>query len=173
MGIGFLLNYVPKRLGYPKFGKALTIAFGIFILIVLVMLVFEDAMFTKKKAKRLIEEQDIELIDDFSIKNNESSWSIGDYYHTFTLEISEADKVRAINEIRVSEEFKSIGDSIVDLYWDTEDVDNGPKQIQNFETENAYIREYLSPNGDKYAPTYRRIKVFKNRNELVFEDIDY
>lgn len=49
----------------------------------------------------------------------------------------------------------------------------GPKVTQNYETENAYVREYFEPSGrEGYAPTFRRISISKTKNELIFEDID-
>ncbi|MBW4362459.1 hypothetical protein [Flavobacterium taihuense] len=39
------------------------------------------------------------------ILENKSMSSIGDYYHTFTLKISEKDKTRIINEIKSSKNF--------------------------------------------------------------------
>jgi hypothetical protein len=173
VGIGLLLYFVPKRFGYPKTGKYITIIFGLLVLTVVVMTVFEDDLFTKNDAKELIREQQIILNDNFSLEHNESMWAIGDYYHTFTLVISETDKTNAIIEIKKSENFKLVGEPISDLYFDSEDRYNGSSQTQNYETDKSFVREFFEPNGDGYAPTYRRITIDKNKNEIVFEDIDY
>lgn len=137
------------------------------------MTVFEDDLFTKNDAKELIQEQQIILNDNFSLKHNESIWAIGDYYHTFTLEISKTDKANAIIEIKQSENFKLVDEPISDLYFDSEDRHNGSSRTQNYENEKSFVREYFKPNGYGYAPTYRRITIDKNKNEIVFEDIDY
>ena len=173
VGIGLLLYFVPKKFGYQKAGKYLTIIYSLLVFAVVVFAVFEDEFFTGSNAKELVQKQGIILNDDFQLKDNESMWAIGDYYHTFTLEISEGDKINAINKIKKSENFKPLGEPISDLYFDSEDRYNGKKRTQNYETEKSFVTEYLKPNGDGYAPTYRRISVSKNNDELVFEDIDY
>jgi len=160
-------------MGYPKVSKYLTISYGLIVLSIILFIAFEDQLFSKNDAKELVEEQGIELVDEFELTNNESMSAIGDYYHTFTLQITATDKTKIINTIKGSDNFKTIGESILDLYFDTEDRYNGPKRTQNYETEDSFVREYIKPNGDGYAPTYRRIKVYKEKEELIFEDIDY
>jgi hypothetical protein len=45
--------------------------------------------------------------------------------------------------------------------------------IYRGEVIDAYVREYFQPSGQEgYAPTFRRISIYKNKNELTFEDID-
>lgn len=112
IGIGLLLYFVPKRLGYPKTAKYLTIGYGLLVLTMAFFIVFEDQLFTKNNAKDLVEEQGIELLDDFELTHNESMSAIGDYYHTFTLKISERDKQDAILKIKNSDNFKSDNGSI-------------------------------------------------------------
>jgi hypothetical protein len=173
IGLSLLFYFVPKKLGYPKTGKYLTIIFGILVLTVVFLTVFEDQLFTKGKAKELIEEQGIVLTDKFDLKENKSMSAIGDYYHTFTLEVSEQDKSKAIQIIKSSADFKKIGEPTTDLLFSSVDRYKGPKLIQNYETESAYVREYFQPSGrEGYAPTFRRISISKNKDELTFEDID-
>ena len=45
-GIGLLLYFVPKRLGYTKTAKYLTAGYGILVLTVTLFVVFEDQLFT-------------------------------------------------------------------------------------------------------------------------------
>ena len=169
--IGLLLYFIPKKLGYPKTGKVLTIIFGITIIILAGIIFFEDELFSKREARKLIEEQDIFLHDDFILKDNKSMWAPGDYYHTFTLIISNDDKDKAIDKIKASNEYKKLGQPIRDLVYETHRRHEGPKVTQNYETENEYIREYLKPNGKEYAPTFRRIRIDKKESKLIFEDI--
>ncbi len=172
IGIGFLFYYIPKKMGYPKVGKYLSGLFALAILLLVFMTIFEDQLFTKNDARKLIEEQELKLTDDFKLENNKSMWAIGDYYHTFTLTISEKDKLEAIKQIKHSDNFIKIGEPIKDLLIDIEDKYFGPKQSQNYETEISFIREYIKPNGQGNAPTYRRIIVNKKKNEMTFEEID-
>lgn len=172
IGIGLLLYFVPKRLGYPKTSKYLTFGYGLILLIIVFLIVFEDQLFTTDSTNRLVEEQGIELVDEFELVNNESMSAIGDYYHTFTLEISERDKMKAISEIKNSDNFQTVNNSIEQMLYMSDNRYFGPKVIQNYETEYAIVREYFEPSGQEgYAPTFRRISINKSKNELTFEDI--
>ncbi|MBU8883957.1 hypothetical protein KSK37_12750 [Kaistella sp. DKR-2] len=174
VGVGCLFYFVPKKLGYPKAAKYLAVGYGFLILIFALSMAFEDQFFTKKNAVELVEEQGIKLTDEFDLTENKSTSAIGDYYHTFTLKISERDKQKAITNIKSSENFKSDNRSIENLMLHP--VPNryfGNKVTQNYETENSYVREYFKPSGHEgYAPTFRRISINKANNELTFEDIN-
>ncbi|WP_073111645.1 hypothetical protein [Hymenobacter daecheongensis] len=172
IAIGCLIYFAPKKLGYPKTGKYLTIIFGLFILAAILSAVFEDQLFTNNNAKELVEEYEVLLTDKFDLKENKSMSGIGDYYHTFTLKISERDKNNAILKIKDSDNFKINNASIESLLHQQQERYFGPRVIQNYETENSYIREYFQPSGRRgYAPTFRRISISKTENELIFEDI--
>ena len=173
IGLACLLYFVPKKLGYPKTGKYLTIIFGILVLTLVLWTVFEDELFTKNNAKELVEEQQILLLDKFELQENKSTSAIGDYYHTFTLKISERDRQNAILKIKSSDNFKTDSSSIDQTLYLSDKRYFGPKVTQNYETENTYVREYFQPSGQEgYAPTFRRILISKTKNELTFEDID-
>lgn len=172
-GIFCLFYLIPKKLGYPKIGKYLAMIFGLLVLTLVLWTVFEDQLFTKDNAKELVEEQQILLVDKFELVKNESSSAIGDYYHTFTLKISERDKQNAILKIKNSDNFKTENSSIDHMLYLSNKRYFGPKVIQNYETKNTYVREYFQPSGQEgYAPTFRRISISKTENELTFEDID-
>ena len=173
VGLGCLFYFVPKKLGYPKTGKYLTLTFGILLLTLVLWTVFEDQLFTKDNAKELLEEQEILLRDKFDLKENESMSAVGDYYHTFTLKISVRDKQNAILKIKSADNFKTDNTSIDQMLYLSDQRYFGPKVTQNYVTEKTYVREYFKPSGQKgYAPTFRRISISKTKNELTFEDID-
>lgn len=171
VGLGCLFYFIPKKLGFPKTGKYLTIIFGLLILTLVLWTVFEDQLFTRDNAKELVEEQQILLVDKFELKENQSA--IGAYYHTFTLKISERDKQNAISKIKSAVNFKTNKGSIESLPYQQQNRYFGPKVIQNYEIKNSYVTEYFKPSGQKgYAPIFRRISISKSENELTFEDID-
>lgn len=172
--IGLLIYLIPKLLGYPKTAKYITMAYGLAVLILVLLTIFEDQLFTNRNAKELVEEQNIKLNDEFILLNNKSTSAIGDYYHTFTLEISDRDKKEAIFTIKNSDNFSSNSDTIdTALYMQIDNRYFGDRITQNYETEDAYVREYFEPSGKEgYAPTFRRISISKTNNELTFEDID-
>ena len=173
IGIGLLLYFVPKRLGHPKTAKYLTMGYAILVLTITLFIVFEDQLFTKNSAYKLVSEQGIELNDEFDLIHNESMSGIGDYYHTFTLRISESDKQKAITEIKNADNFQSDNSLVDHLLYSSDNRYFGPKVTQNYVTENAFVREYFEPSGQKgYAPTFRRISIDIETNELTFEDID-
>ena len=152
IGLGLLLYFVPKKLGYPKTAKYLTIVYGLFILTVVFFNVFEDKLFSKNDAKELVEEQNIKLTDNFEVINNESSSAIGDYYHTFTLKISERDRKNAITTIKNANNFKVNNDSIeAFIYHRNTDKDFGKKVIHNYEnTLNHIDKKVMHHHSDGY-----------------------
>ena len=174
IGLGLLFYFIPKKLGYPKTAKYLAIGYGLLVLAFGLYIAFEDQFFTKSNAIELVEEQGFKLTDEFDLTENKSMSAIGDYYHTFTLEISERDKQKIISIINSSENFKTDNASIENLMFQSApDRYFGKKVIQNYETENSYVREYFEPSGQEgYAPTFRRLSISKTNNELTFEDID-
>ncbi|SFI97998.1 hypothetical protein SAMN05421638_1672 [Kaistella treverensis] len=173
IGLGLLLYFIPKKFGHPKTGKYLTIIFGVFILSIVPWTAFEDQLFTTNNAKELVEEQQIFLKDKFDLQDNKSMLAIGDYYHTFTLKISARDKQNAIFKIKNSDNFKTNNSSVNQMLYLSDKRYFGPKVTQNYETSNAFVREYFQPSGQEgYAPTFRRISINKDKNELTFEDID-
>lgn len=173
IGIGLLLYFIPKKMGYPKTGKYLTIIFGFIVLSIVLLTVFEDKLFSKENAKELVEEQEILLKDKFELKENKSMSAIGEYYHTFTLKLSERDKQNAIVKIKNAYNFNDGNHFIDQTSYLSDKRYFGPKVTKNYETENAYVREYFKPSGQKgYGPTYRRISISKTNNELTFEDIN-
>jgi hypothetical protein len=173
IGIGLLFYFLPKKLGYPKIAKYLAVIFGCMVFSAGFYLVFEDLFFTKNNAKELVEEQGLILTEDFELLGNNSMSGIGDYYHTFSLKISESDKQKMILQIKSAKNFKIEKSSSKSLLlYLSENRYFGPKVTQNYETENTFNRAYFKPSGKQgYAPTFRRISISKVDNELTFEDI--
>ena len=170
--IGLLIYIIPRLIGYPKTAKILTIIYGIIVLCLILFIVLEDRFFTKKDAIKLIEEQGLSLKDEFELFDNKSSWAIGDYFHSFSIKISIQDKIRTIENIKNSDGFKKLNEPIDDLLL-SKDFDKhfGSKQVQNYENEYSYVREYLQTNGENFAPTFRCIMISKEGNLLTFQDI--
>jgi membrane protein implicated in regulation of membrane protease activity len=167
----YTLYSIPAKNGQNKIGIFLSSIVGLFFIYIAVNMIFEDELFSKNEAKNLLVEQNIVLNNDFKLVENKSMSAIGDYYHTFTLKITEEDKIKIISEIKNSKNFNL--DSKIENYFDNrEDYYNGPKRIKNYETEKQFVRELFEPQGKGYAPTWRKIEVNKNENTLTFEDID-
>ncbi len=169
--IGYSLFGIVKQYFNLKTAKYSIILYIFCIIYISVNIIYEDELFSKKDAIELVEDLNFKLNDDFKLIKNESFSGIGDYHHTFRLEISDQDKNRLINEIESSQNFMpdSIYSSMNKIYPDRY---NGKKVIWNYEDKHSYTREYFQPNGENYAPTNRIISVLKNTNELIFEEIN-
>jgi len=171
IGIIFLAYWIPKRIGYSKIGKYSAIILTLLIVILTALTVFEDDLFSKSDAQKLLIALDIHISDNFDIAENKSMFSPGDYYHTFTLSITSKDKERIISQIKTALNFNK--EKPVESYFrNITDYYTGPKRIMNYETEDQYIREFFEPHGQGYAPTWRKIRIEKAKNKLIFEDID-
>lgn len=170
-GLTYLSYQIPNKLGYPKIGRSLSFVAGLVCFFVAVSVVFEDQLFSRTDARKLINLQGIQLKEDFELLKNESMSAPGDYYHTFTLKISEREKERIISQIRSSKQFRNLNDSVQNIFQLT-DRYLGEPVIQNFETDGAFVRRTLRPAGEiNYAPLFHVITVCKRKNELRFEDI--
>lgn len=171
--IGRLIYIIPKRLGYTRTAKWAIWIYITLIGLVILATTFEDELFTKNDARKFAKELDISLTDDFRLIQNESMSGIGDYYHTFSLSVSKNEKERLIQSIKSDENFLQLGKKVVDFRFDSNiDKDKGNKAIQNYETEDAFVKELFKPNGQGYAPTFYRATIYKKGTVIVFEDID-
>jgi hypothetical protein len=172
-GLCLLFYFLPRKLGYPTAGKYLTIVFVLSISGLAILYIFEDKLFTASQASNLVKEHGIMLNDNFQLKSNESTFAIGEYYHTFKLEISEKDRATAIAKIKGADGFEKANELRSNLPDISGTKSSGRKLILNYETKNAFVNEYVLPSGrEGYAPTFRRISIDKVKNELTFEEID-
>ena len=165
----FLGYWIPKKMGFKKAGKIIS---GILVLgavYLTISILFDDYLFFKGDARKLLSEQEIELKDDFEIIKNESTGTV-DYYHRFELLISESDKKRLVNEFKTS---KSYRDSISSYFHlpGTQDRYVGNPVTVNYQTHTEFKSEFYKPNGKGYVPTYRIISLPKSENKLIFEEI--
>jgi hypothetical protein len=169
-GITYAIFWVIRRIGFTKVAKGIVFLSVAFFTYLLAVTLFEDQLFSKRDAKNLLNDQEIILNDDFQIVSNKSMWSPGDYYHTFTLKISNTDKERITREIRNAASINNLGQN-VDITQLT-DRYNGKKVMANYETKTVLVRKFFEPNGEGIAPTYRIVTISKKDNMLIFEDID-
>ena len=171
IGLGLLFYFVPKKLGYPRIGKYLTILYGLFILTIFVMTAFDELFFTKNDAKKLIDEQSIILTDEFKLEKYKSASIFDDYYHTFTLTISEKDRFKIIRKIKNTGGYKKLGEPTIDFrFYRYPNGHLGQEEKQNYETEKDFVREYFKSNEQGYEPTFKRISIDKEENKLTFEE---
>lgn len=108
------------------------------------MIIFEDDLFTKSDAQKLLIEQNIQIKDDFDLKENKSMYSPGDYYHTFTLIISPNDKLRIIKEIKSSSNFVKTAQGESSYLENQNDYYNGPKRIKIMRQTKHLLENFLN-----------------------------
>jgi hypothetical protein len=56
IGLTFLPYIVAKKMGYSKVGKWLSVIVGTFFVLLVISIVFEDQLFSKNDAKKLLVE---------------------------------------------------------------------------------------------------------------------
>lgn len=152
--IGWLIYFIAKRRGHPKLARWLTLGYFAVLFLFGVAILFSDQFFTKNDARKLLATQDIHLKEEFRILENKSEW-LGDFYHTFTLSITEQDKNDLIRSIR---------------YPTETEVNNSPsKTVNNYENEKAFVRELSDATEEGYAPVKIKITINKTGNTLVYE----
>lgn len=170
VGIIYLSYWIPIKFGKNKLGIILSsILSTIFILLILAFF-FDDYLFFQSDAKKYLSFQNVELKDDFKIKNNESG-GLRDYYHRFDLEISNSDKQQIIKQIKSSENYQP---KINNEFYLPELANNrykGDTLYANYQTDWEYKTAIFYPNGKGYSPTYKVISISKKKNELTFEEI--
>jgi len=79
IGLIYLGYWIPKRFGKRKLGKWIAGILSITVLVFILSIVFEDELFFKSDAKKLISEHKIELKDNFELNTNEFI-GIKDFY---------------------------------------------------------------------------------------------
>lgn len=158
--IGCFIYKLLKLLNLPRLAILATVVYGLFIIYFSLLTFYEDELFSKNDAIELVKDLDFNLNDDFKLTENVSDWGIGDYYYTFTLEISDNDKNRLINEIKSSPNF--MNDSIYSrtniIYPDRH---KGKKTVWNYEDKHSYNRQYFQPKRRKLYQLSLVLNFFK------------
>ncbi len=156
-------------MGKRKLGIIISRLLTIVVVLLILAFVFDDYLFFKSDVKEHLTEQGIELNDDFKILHNESG-GIRDYYHKFEIQISDSDKKKIIEQIKLAENFT---DTVSSYFYLPESKNRytGKPTIANYENQREFKTEYYKPNGQGIAPTYRIISISKTGNKLTFEDI--
>ncbi len=170
IGIIYLSYWIPKRFGKKKLGIIISRILILVTVLSILAFVFDDSLFFKSDVKKYLSAQNVELKDEFKIKNNQSG-GLRDYYHKFELEISDNDKVRIINEIETAYNYKQEINNRFHLPELAESRYEGDTLFANYQTDWEYKKAIYYPNGKGYTPTYRVISISKEKNELTFEEL--
>ena len=166
--VGYGLYWLGRALGYPRLGRGLGWLLAAFFVVGAVGFIFEDELFSKADARALLREQQLTLQDDFSIEANKTMSAPGDYYHSFTLRISAADRRRLVAAIAGAPGFEASGESLFDANKIPVSPRRytGPAVMRNYGTGQGLERELFRPNGEGIMPTYRVVAVASRRNEI-------
>lgn len=155
------------NLKFKKAGKIVAIVFTIVALLPFLSLAFEDYFFFQSDAKKMLKENKLELLDNFTIESNKIT-GMSDLYQIFELQISEKDKERIIRQIRNSPYFKG---SANEDYTLSSEVGSGlTKKIYcDYEKREVICRETYQKLRQGYASDYDIISISKTGNTLSFE----
>lgn len=173
VGLIYLGYWIPKRFGNKKLGKWIAGILSITFLTLILSVVFEDELFFKSDAKKLLAEHNIELKDDFKLNSNQFT-GISDFYHSFELKITETDKERLKNKITNADNYQNYVDDRFDIRADKprySDKNQVQEFTANYQTEWGFVYEYYKPNEKGYNPTFNRISILKKENKLIYENI--
>ena len=151
----------------------ITVVIGLSVLLITLSNFQDELFFSKKDAIFFVEEQGIELIDDFEFDQVVNMVSIdGDRIGRgfFTIIISERDKKNGIVKITNSDNFISLGPGDYGKAIGS----SGLKVIKNYEINDYFSREYSEPNRQEGRTlTSRSISISKTGNTLSFMDMSY
>lgn len=152
--------------GFRFFGKkkmaaiSSIIVAGIFALILMEPWI-SDWTFNKSEAKEILSFHNFKLKDDFEIVRNESG-GLRDYYHSFTLKISDSDHLKIVQEIRAAENFQVESARLNAL------SNNASNDTLNYETNISIVREYYSNEKMKDGTYHFLFQLSKKKSELSY-----
>lgn len=149
-GIVYFSYWIPKKFENKKLGFILFRILILGIVLLILAFIFNDSLFFKSDVKEYLSFQNIELKDEFQIKDNESS-GFRDYYHKFELEISESDKHRVINQIKSAENYQPKTNNDFYLPELAKNRYQGDTLYANYQTNSEYKKAMFYPNGKGYT----------------------
>ncbi|MBC35834.1 MAG: hypothetical protein CL663_07340 [Bacteroidetes bacterium] len=154
------VNYIIAQIGFPKAGQIAAVFVVIASIVFCVYLVFQDHFFTKSNAAEYLSEQGILVSDDFEILENNSSFAIGDYYHYFTLKISDKDAQRISEHIS-----KNADKGIIETHKGDQKI------LKEFSVHDSIIYEQNSQifRMEGMTPIRVRITLDKSMKELSYK----
>jgi hypothetical protein len=167
----FISYWTLINLGFKKAGKIVAIAFTILAALPILAFVFEDFLFFKSNAKSLLKDNDIVLIDNFSIISNKVT-GMRDLYQKFELQISDNDKNRITRQLRQSKYFTN--DSTIQEYGLQDEMNRAlsKKVFKDYERKDFIRRESYEKLKQGYKPDFDVITISKDSNILTFEIIN-
>ncbi|WP_152270725.1 hypothetical protein [Agriterribacter humi] len=167
----FISYWTLINLGFKKAGKVIAVTLTILASIPILAFVLEDYLFFKSDAKSLLKDNEIVLVDKFSIKANEVS-GMRDMYHKFELQITENDKNRLVNQLRQSGYFTT--DTTIQEYNLQNELERGlsKRVFKDYERIDFIRRESYEKLKQGYKPDFDIITISKNDNKLTFERVN-
>ncbi len=162
--IVFIIYWGFRLFGKKKTGTILSLIIaGIFILAIMQPWI-SDWTFNKNEARKIMNHHNFELEDDFEILRNESG-GLRDYYHSFTLKVSNSDYQNIAKEIRSSENYQGL---ITDLSRQLPIANYKKLDTVNFETNYHIEREYFSEQKMNDGTFHFRFQLSKGKNEFSY-----
>jgi hypothetical protein len=147
----------------PKWGTISVVILTTTFLLIVMQPWISDWTFSKKDARELLLYHGLELKDEIKILENESG-GLRDFYHSFTLKISDADYERIVKRIKASKNY-------VGLFTDltqTPTADYKTYDTLDYETDYHFNREYFSKQQMDDGTYHFRFQLSKTDKELNY-----
>lgn len=147
--------------------KEVLIILGSTFLLIFALFHFLEDSDSEIISNKLVE-SNLQLNDNFKIKDVQNEQSLVDYYTNFTLIISENDKNQLIRKIRNAEKFKKIEEKELNGYWRDEYSKQlvGEQLVRSYRVKEKYYK-YITFSGKSRT---LEIKIDTIKNELQITD---
>ena len=162
--IVFLIYWVFRLWGRKKAGTVITTIIIFFLLFIVLEPWISDWTFSKKNAKNILSQHGFYLKDDFKIIKNESG-GLRDYYHIFTIEISDSDYQSIADKIRSAKSYKGV---LTDLAKQLPRDIYKTKDTLNFESNYHIEREFYTKKRMDDGTFHFRFRLSKTNKELQY-----
>ena len=158
---------VSKRLGYKRVGYGISAAILIIFLYVPFSFIFDGFFFSKSDAKKALEENKIELFDDFEFERKSIS-GIMDYILEFKIKISELDKKQILETVNASEyRVENENFQMSNLYSKIPEILNNDTVLYaTYETQNFWNLERIVVLKNRYMRTNDIVQISKHENSI-------
>ena len=159
----FLIYWTFRIFKRPKTGKYISLFLTLGFILLCMTPWISDWTFSKKDARKLLAEHNIELKDEFKILKN-SSGGFMDYYHILEIELSNRDYNRLKSEIIESRNYLgNLGND-----WYSKKPELVKLDTMNYETKYNYIRDFSKKQKFEDGTFHFVFELSKSENKLRY-----
>ena len=160
----FIFYWAFRLYGRKKIGTISALIISGFFLLIIMQPWISDWTFNKRDAQKILTYHGFNLNDNFKIIRNESG-GFRDYYHSFTIEISDSDYQTIAKTIRNSNNYQGL---ITDLTKQLPMAGYRTFDTVNYETNYHIEREYFSQQKMDDGTFHFHFQLSKTKDELSY-----